>query len=103
MTKKSKQTQTHVYDSDSNVDAYEEGECKIGVDERLQMVDGVDGDFSNHCLFCLRKVWNCRKQECRERYKAMAEFEKRQLRKWKGKPRKKKRKANKKNGKEKIE
>ena len=40
MSKKSKQT--HVYDSDSNVDAYEEGECKIGVDESLQMKDGVD-------------------------------------------------------------
>ena len=94
MSKKSKQT--HIYDSDSNVSAFEEGECEIEEDERLQMESGVDGDFSNHCLFCRRKLWNCEKQECYERYKAMAEFEKRQIRKWKGKPRKKKRKLTKK-------
>ena len=101
MSKKSKQT--HVYDSDSNVDAYEDGECEIGEDESSQMVEGVDGDFSNHCLFCLRKVWNCRKQECRDRYKAMAEFEKRQLRKCCSRSRRKKRNVIRKIGKKRIE
>ena len=93
-----KMKQTHIYDSDSNVEAYgeEEGESEIDEDEQYQMVYGVDGDYSNHCLFCLRKVWNCKKQECRNRYKAMAEFERRQEKKWRGRPRKKKRKREKK-------
>ena len=45
-----KMKQTHIYDSDSNVEAYgeEEGESEIDEDEQYQMVYGVDGDFSNH-------------------------------------------------------
>ena len=84
--------QTHIYDSDPNVEPYgvSEGEDKIGTDEHYTMYMGVDGDFSNQCEFCFRHLWNCVKQECRDRYKAKKEFERRQEKKWKGRPRKKK-------------
>ena len=89
---KKRKGQTYIYDSDSNVEPFQTGECKIEFDERQQMLEGnID---NTHCDFCLRKVWYCEKEECINRYKAMVKFEKMQLKKWKGRPRKKKRKVN---------
>ena len=83
----------YIYESDCDVEPYQVGEVPLVAWEAYCVQVHWDDcrDKESHCRFCFRYVWNCKKIECKNRYKAMLEFEKRQKKIWKGAPRKKKR------------